>query len=394
MPWKQTLLLEARTRFVLAVKAALDSFTALCGEFGISRQAGYKWWRRYRQGGIKALDDRSRRPHRLAGQYAGVWKQRLRTGRLRHPRWGPKKLRRSLQQAYPGKTVPATSTLARWLSELKLIGRRARRARRGPTAPHIAFTLPQQPNDVWTVDFKGWYRTGDGTRCEPLTVRDRYSRYVLGIRLLADQSDGPVRAYLTRLFERFGLPQVIRVDNGAPFGGTGALGLSRLSVWWRRLGIRVEFIRRAHPEDNAAHEQMHRILKADTLNPPARTPRGQQARTTRWISYSNRQRPHEALAQRPPVRLYRKSPRPFRRGLTPTAYAAGWAVRRVRPHGDIKWQGRLRFIGRAFVGQRVGLKPVAPSVQEVFLAQDLIGVLHATDAAGMRPAHLSNQASS
>ncbi len=391
MPWKQTLLLEARTRFVLAVKAGLHSFARLSREFGISRQAAYKWWRRYRHGGIKALDDLSRRPHRPAGQYAGVWKQRLRIWRHRYPSWGPKKLRRGLQQTSRGAAVPATSTLARWLRELKLIGLRPRRARGGPAIPRVAFTQALEPNDVWTVDFKGWFRTGDGTRCEPLTVRDLSSRVVLGIRLLPDQSDGPVRAYMTRLFCRFGLPRVIRVDNGTPFGGGGALGLSRLSVWWLRLGIRVEFIRRAHPEDNGGHEQMHRILKAETLHPPARTPRGQQARITRWVTYYNRQRPHEGLNQQMPAQHYCKSPRRFPRQLPQPRYPADWTVRRVRPHGDIKWHGRLRFIGRAFVGQRVGLKPVARGVEEIHLAEHLIGLLHATDAAGMRPAHQVNQ---
>ena len=236
------------------------------------------------------------------------------------------------------------------------------------------------------MDFKGWFRTGNGTRVEPLTVRDLYSRFVLGIRLLPDQSEAGVRAAMTRLFRRFGLPKVIRVDNGAPFGGKGALGLSRLSVWWLRLGIRVEFIRRAHPEDNAGHEQMHGVFKKEAASPPARTPQGQQARSTRWVDYYNQTRPHEALGQRAPATRYRPGSRRYPKHLPALVYPQSWPTRRVVFHGDIKWQGRFRFIGRAFVGQTVGLKPIRAGVHEVYLGQHLVGLLHQADPAGMRPA--------
>ncbi|MEO6183621.1 MAG: integrase core domain-containing protein, partial [Verrucomicrobiota bacterium] len=177
-----------------------------------------------------------------------------------------------------------------------------------------------------------------------------------------------------------------RVDNGAPFGGNGALGLSRLSVWWLRLGIAVEFIRRAHPEDNAAHEQMHGVYKREVVCPPARTPQGQQARSTRWLHYYNRIRPHEALGQQVPAKHYRASTRRFPKRLPALVYPESWWVRRVVFHGDIKWQGRFRFIGRAFVGQTVGLKPVSPGILEVYLGKQLIGLLYQSDPAGMRPA--------
>ena len=253
--------------------------------------------------------------------------------------------------------------------------------------PHPGLTVPRRRHQVWTVDFKGWFRTADGQRQEPLTVREAKSRYLLEIRLLPQQSDHAVRRVLTRLFRRHGLPSAIRVDNGAPFGGKGALGLSRLSLWWLRLGIRVEFTRRARPGDNAAHEQLHRCYKAEVLAPPAGHRHAQQRRTDRWRYDYNHRRPHEALGQKPPGRTYRASTRPWPQTLPALRYPKNWLQRRVRPHGDIKWQGRLRFVGRAFVGQTLGLKTLTPhGWAAVHLGPLLIGELHAKDAAGMRPA--------
>jgi transposase InsO family protein len=248
---------------------------------------------------------------------------------------------------------------------------------------------PKASNEVWTIDFKGWFRTGDGKRCEPLTVRDLFSRYVLAVVLLPNQSDAAVRRAMVQIFRRYGLPKIIRVDNGAPFGGKGALGLSRLSVWWLRLGIVVEFVRPAHPEDNGAHEQMHRVLRADVAKPPAPSVAAQKRRLRAWIRCYNHVRPHEALGQRVPAKIYWPSNRLMPVQLSPVEYTCGWQRRRVRNRGHIKWHGRERFIGRAFVGQRVGLKTVADGVHEVYFQQQLIGLLYARDLSGMRPAAIT-----
>jgi len=246
-------------------------------------------------------------------------------------------------------------------------------------------TIPAAPNDVWTVDFKGWFHTCDGRRVDPLTVRDLFSRFILGIRLLTHQHE-PVRRYFQGLFARFGQPKVIRVDHGGPFAGDGALDLSRLSAWWLALGIKVEFTRPAKPQDNAAHEQMHRVYKAELASPPAATPRAQQWRTTRWVTYYHYHRPHEGLDQRTPASLYRKSRRAYRGPVRRIDYPRRWPTRRVTASGYVRWRGRLRIIGRAFGQHRVGFKLLGPGVHEVYFLRHIIGELHDHDPGGMRPA--------
>jgi hypothetical protein len=214
-----------------------------------------------------------------------------------------------------------------------------------------------------------------------------FSRYGLCVRLLPNQADAAVRRVFGHLFGQRGLPDIIRVDNGSPFAGTGALGLSRLSVWWLRLGIRVEFTRRARPGDNAGHEQFHGCYQREVAAASAAARDQAQRRSNRWLAQYNQERPHEGLGGRTPAALYRPSRRLYPQCLPPLKYPHGWAQRRVRNRGHIKWQGRLRFIGRAFIGQTVGLKANRQHYWTVHLGKQLIGHLHATDSTGMRPAH-------
>jgi putative transposase len=209
---------------------------------------------------------------------------------------------------------------------------------------------------------------------------------VLVIRLLPDQRWQPTKAVFLRLFKRYGLPRIIRTDNGGPFASNGPAGLSRLSAWWTSLGIRVEFIRPGHPEENGAHEQMHRILKAETTQPPTHTRQGQQHRTSHWVKNYNRNRPHEALDQEVPAKRYRRSFRNLPRKRPTLSYPASWSPRRVRSNGEVKWRGRKRFIGEAFVRHQIGLKPLDRNVQAVFFGPLLIGHLHDNDPGAMRPA--------
>jgi transposase InsO family protein len=317
---------------------------------------------------------------------AAWWREALRELRLRHPRWGPKKLRYLLRQRYPRRGLPALRTLERWLQQAGLTQRRGQRAPRGPSFARPKLTGATVPNEVWTLDFKGRFATIEGCRCEPLTVRDLASRFLLAVRIVPALSDETVRPILTGLFRRHGLPGVIRVDNGTPFAGQGPWQLTTLSVWWLRLGIQVEFIRPAKPQDNGGHEQMHRILKADLAWPAAPTRRAQQRRLDLWREEYNQLRPHEGLGLRPPRELYRPSPRPWQRPA-PLAYPPDWLTRKVRQKGGIKLRGRLRSIGRAFAGQVVGLKPLEGQNFEVYLDQLLLGILHHTDSGAMRPSN-------
>ena len=385
MPWKITSLIGERVRLIRALLRGQKSVKQCCQEAQVSRTTAWKWRQRFWCDGRRGLRNRSRRPHRMPQRIAQVWVRRIERLRRQHPNWGAKKLRAVLCQAWGRRALPCVRTIARWVERLGLVQRRRPRPRKAGRALHPTLTAARRANQVWTVDFKGWFRTGDGTRVEPLTVRDLFSRYGLAVRLLADQRWQPVQVVMKGLFRKNGTPEVIRVDNGGPFASNGPAGLSRLSVWWMRLGIRVEFTRPAHPEDNGAHEQFHRVQKRETAQPPACTPQGQQHRTTVWLKCYNQERPHEALGQCAPMKFYRKSGRRYPQPLPPVKYPADWTVRQIRSNGEIRWKGRRRFVGEAFVGQPVGLKRLRHGVWGVYFIHLLIGHLHDADAGAMRP---------
>jgi putative transposase len=387
MPWKTLSLVRARQKLVEAVLARQHSLQSLARSFRVSRKTAYKWLERFRHRGAAGLGDRSRRPGRSPQQLSAVWVRRILHWRRYRSHWGAKKIRQRLRQLFPRLRLPCVRSVHRCLQRHHKVRRRVRRARKGPRLPAPGLTLARRPNHVWTVDFKGWFRTADGQQQQPLTVRDLFSRYGLCLRLLPTQDDAAARRAFQRLFRQRGLPDIIRVDNGAPFAGTGALGLSRLSVWWLRLGLRVEFTRRARPGDNAGHEQFHGCYQREVVAAGAAQRAQAQRRADRWRKQYNAERPHEALGHRTPATRYRPSRRVFPAGLPPLQYPPGWDLRRVRNRGHIKWQGRLRFVGRAFVGQLIGLKTIKRQYWEVYLGRQLIGHLHATDAAGIRPAH-------
>ena len=282
MPWKNSSTIKERERFVILALQKKQPLARLCRQFGISRQLGYKWRRRFVEEGRRGLEDRRRGPTQPARPQAQQWRQKALGMRRAHRHWGGAKIRVKLAEKYGSRKLPSARSLERWFGQAGLIQKRPRRARQGPMVAHPGLTRACRRHQVWSVDFKGWYRTDDGQRQEPLTIREMWTRYVLAIRLLPDQSDAAVRAVFTRVFREHGLPEAIRVDNGAPFGGCGALGLTRLSAWWERLKIRVEFTRRARPGDNAAHEQMHglyarvssaaRIVGVSNITSNVRTP--------------------------------------------------------------------------------------------------------------------------
>jgi len=371
----------------MQVEEAERSFKSLCASFGISRKTGYKWWGRFCEQGLEGLRERRSRPRTSPHKSARKWGQRAVELRMRYPWWGAKKIRAKLKARHGQEHLPAASTIGAMLSAAGLVRSRRGRKKSGPQIERPALSQASAANQVWAVDFKGWFRTGDGRRCDPLTVSDLFSRYILCCRALCAQSTERAKAVFKGLFKQYGLPQRIRVDNGAPFGSRGAGGLSRLSVWWLRLGMEVEFIAPGHPEQNGSHERMHRTLKAESAQPPARSARKQQRRFDQWRRHFNMERPHEALGQQVPARRYERSSRVYS-GVEPQPqYPSGYAVRRVRSNGQIKWKGRLRFVGEAFVGQRVGLRESEPGRAEVYFMQRLLGTLHEAEAdfGGLRP---------
>jgi putative transposase len=384
MPWKKTSLVGERLQLVRALLRGEQSITSCCFFYGVSRKTAYKWRKRFTEGGRRDLVDRSRRPRRVPLRMRQLWIRRIRQERKRHRHWGANKIQALLLRRYG--QAPATVTISRWLQRLQLVKPRRRRPRKACWLKLPPLTRATTPNEVWTADFKGWFQTANGQRVEPLTVRDSFSRYILAISLLPDQRWRATQAVFARLFKRQGLPQIIRTDNGGPFASTGPARLSRLSAWWVTLGISVEFTRPGHPEDNGAHEQMHRVFKAETTRPVAATRKGQQHRTTGWVKAYNEVRPHQSLGQEVPKDWYHKSRRRAPQHRLTLRYPEGWQHRQVRSNGEIKWAGRKRFIGEAFVRQRIGLTAIKQGVQAVYFGPTLIGHLHQQDPGAMRPA--------
>jgi transposase InsO family protein len=353
MPWKKTCAMDERMRFVSEVLAEEESVTALCADYGISRTTGYKWVWRYREQGPAGLVERSRAPHRHGLARPEEMAAAVLALKRRYKRYGPKKLRVLLAAAYPDWSVPAASTIGEWLQRAGQVRARVRGRHCPPyTQP---FSAVREANDVWSVDFKGWFRTGDGARCDPLTVSDAYSRYALVCRAVAAPDHDHVRPRFEAAFCEFGLPGAIRSDNGPPFASPGAGGLSRLSVWWIKLGIKPERIEPGQPQQNGRHERLHGTLKDATARPPAPSLRAQQARFVRFQREYNEVRPHEALGQKTPASLYTASPRAYPCRLREPEYDGESAVRRVRSNGEIKWAGEKIFVSETLVGEPVAV---------------------------------------
>jgi putative transposase len=384
MPWKSHSDREQRWGFVQLALRAKMGLAELCRRSGISRKTAYKWIARFKEDGRRGLEDQARSAHRLHNRPKKKWLNRIRRCKGQHPNWGAPKIHWILKGRFGRMGLPSEAAISRWLKHWGLTRGRRARVRKGATILRPALQEARHPNDVWTVDFKGWFRTGDGVKVELLTVRDLASRYILNFSLMPRQTVAAARLVFAGIFRQYGIPQVIRADNGSPFGSTGALGLTRLSAWWVKLGIRVEFIEPGHPEQNGAHEQMHRVYKAETLNPAAVHLRGQKRRTRQWCWEYNYKRPHEALAMGLPGDYYRKSRRRMAECLQPWQYPAGWKSRRVKGNGMIALEGRSRFVGQAFEGERVGLKRVSPGKWEVYFGSCLLGELHDADGGGIR----------
>ena len=371
MPWQEVSPVNLRMRFVTDWQRDCWTMTELCADYQISRKPGYKWVARFETAGPPGLQDCSRRPAHSPSATDAALVETLVALRTRHPRWGARKLLAIAARRDPKATWPSRSTVCALLKVRGLVAPRPRRNRHAhgasPLAPITA------PNQTWTTDFKGHFRTGDGVYCYPLTLRDGFSRFVLRCQALGGPTYEATRPQFERAFAEYGLPDGMRSDNGGPFAGTGLRRLSRLSVWWIRLGIRLERIALGHPEQNGSHEQFHAVLKADTARPPAANARAQQARFTRFCAEYNDDRPHEALDDRVPASCYQPSSRSLPRRLPPLDYPAHWDVRRVSAIGQVSWGAHVLFLSGALAGEDVAFDEVDDGLWTVYFATVALG---------------------
>ena len=356
MPWRERLPMDERVQFMGDYHRQLFSVTDLCNRYGVSRKTGYKWIARYAVEGAAGLAVRSSRPTHSPHSTAAPIVTAIVALRKRYPTWGGKKIVAVLGEREPAWTLPAVSTANDILKRAGLVpaARRRRPVRHGG---YVA-TPVTEPNRVWTADFKGQFRTADAALCYPLTVCDAWSRYLVRCFGLPAPTTADTMAVFRRAFAEYGLPQRIRTDNGEPFAAASLGRLSRLSVWWIRLGIYPELIEPASPYQNGAHERMHRTLKADTTRPPAANLAAQQQRFARFRRRYNQERPHEALGQRPPARLYEPSARCLPRRLSPMIYPGHYELRRVSAPGVMSWHSKSLVISTVLIGETIGLEPV------------------------------------
>ena len=351
--------------------------TELCERFDISRKTGYDWLARFDTHGWEGLADQSRRPHTCPHRTSAALEAALVQLRQLHPHWGPKKLVAVLARTQPDLLLPAPSTVGAILKRHGLVTEHPRR--RKPTHPGRSSVVAAEPNAVWQADFKGEFRLGNGQYCYPLTVTDAYSRFLLACVSRTSTATEGAQPVFQRLFAEYGLPLAIRTDNGAPFATPALGGLSRLSVWWIKLGIEHQRIEPGHPEQNGRHERMHRTLKAETTRPPAADDPSQQARFDGWRAEFNTERPHEALGQETPSTHYRPATRALPTRLPAPEYAGHLEIRRVGASGAIRWGGRSLFLSQVLIGEDVGLEEIDEGLWSVYFYHVLLGRFRVAD---------------
>lgn len=353
MGWRETCAVDERIRFMIAAEEREEPFAALCRRFGVSRKTGYEWLARYREAGVGGLFDRSRAPLHHPQAIADEIGERCVAVRRDHPTWGPLKVRAFLERQAPLVDWPAASTIGLMFDREGLTVKRKLRRKSPPSS--APFAECGAANDVWCIDFKGWFETGDGARCEPLTLTDAHSRYLLRCQALVKNDAEHVWPVLDAAFREFGLPLRLRSDNGPPFASVGAGGLSGLSVLLVKAGVAPERIAPGKPQQNGRHERMHLTLLKDAATPPAKSLREQIGRLRAFQRLYNEERPHQALGNATPAERYHASPRRWDGVLREPDYSADHEVRRVRSNGEIKWRGRLVYINSALAGEPVGL---------------------------------------
>ncbi len=329
--------------------------TDLCAAYGVSRKTGYKLVNRFAEEHTEALFDLSRAPHTHPNETPAEIEGRIVKVRQKYG-WGGRKIVDYLSRRMDADKLPARSTVDAILKRRGLVKPRRRRRPRVDVQTNREVTAP---NDQWGTDFKGWFRTGDGQRCDPFTLTDSYSRFLFRCDSAAGYRCEHVKPYFERAFRKYGLPWSIRSDNGPPFATTGIAGLSQLSIWFIRLGVYPDLIPPGRPQQNGRHERMHRTLKQETARPPKATLRAQQRAFNGFRNMYNNERPHEGIDGRVPSDVYEPSPRPYPSRLPELEYPDTFYVRKVQKNGVIKVDGELFFLGAALRGQYVGLEPEA-----------------------------------
>ena len=356
--------MEEKLRFVFEYERDEDSMTQLCARFGIARETGYVWLRRYRRNGVDGLAELNRAPRLHPNQTAAAIEAAVLELRQAHMTWGPRKLKRILERDQPGRAWPASSTIGELVKRAGLVVGRKKRRRTEPYSQPLAHAV--ESNRVWCADFKGWFKSGDGTRIDPLTISDAWSRYLLRSQAVEKTDTERVGAIFQAAFREHGLPEAIRTDNGAPFASSAVGGLSRLAVSWIKLGIVPERIQAGHPEQNGRHERMHRTLKQDLS--PAQDRRSQQRELDRFRREYNHVRPHEALAMQTPASVYTPSPRSYPARIPEVEYPDTMLVRTIKSHGHFRWKMHDVFLSEVLWGEPIGLLPVDDRTFTVYFA--------------------------
>ncbi len=369
MPWKDCSVMDERLRFVSRLLEG-EGMSEVCREFGISRKTGYKIFDRYKESGLEALTDRTRRPVRYANQLPMQVEKLIVTCKREKPHWGARKIRELLVRRLDGDIrVPAKSTIHAVLHRHGLVKTPGRPRRR---AQGTGLSAGLSPNDLWCADFKGEFKLGDGRYCYPLTVTDHASRFLLLCEALESTREAPVISAFEQLFRERGLPSSMRSDNGVPFASpNGLFNLSKLSVWWLRLGIAIERIKPGHPQQNGRHERMHLTLKQETTRPPGMNTLQQQASFDAFVAEFNSERPHEALAMKTPLDVYTASPRVYT-GLPELSYPLHEREVLVTACGRICMHRKRVNVSTVLAGQKLGLKEVDDGIWLVsFMTYDL-----------------------
>jgi transposase InsO family protein len=372
MPWEQTSAMDQRVQFIADWLSGDYFKVELCAIYGISRPTADKWIKRYQESGAKALEERSRSSHSHPNQTPEEVREMLIQTKLSRQSWGPKKVVDYLRHREPQIAWPADSTVGEIFKRAGLV--KQRRTRRRVTPYSEPFSDCQAPNQSWSADFKGDFLLGNGRRCYPLTLSDNFSRFLLVCRALEHSSYAAVRPWFERAFSEYGLPYAIRTDNGAPFASLALGGISELSKWWIKLGIRPERIKPGKPAQNGRHERMHRTLKHDVPAQP--TFKAQQRCFDRFLEQYNWERSHEALGRKTPGSLYRASPRRYTGKVPSIEYRSGITVRQVRHNGEIKWHGHLIYVAQILAQEPVGLKQIGQEQWEIRYGFHLLGTLN------------------